>query len=223
VRFIYCYRWKATGQALYVGSAFDPAKRDRAHTKSKEIPFDRFISKHGRENFILEILEAFRANSIAEIYQLSVTRENHQMDVQKTWHEFGGQNFLRAVVVFDSDQKRQALTAALSAAGLGRKPTAETRAKMSKASKGRTPWNKGRKTNATTREKQKQSALKRSPESHKAHALFMCGKQYHLGHKASENTRARMQTSHIGKKPTDATRAKLRAAAIKQWQENPPF
>lgn len=117
IRFIYAYRWKATGKALYVGSAFNPASRDKAHSKGNHLPFQRFITKHGRKKFTLEIVEAFRAETIGECWKLSAARENHWMDVLKTWHEFGGHNYQRADVTFDTKQQYAAARVAMKAAG----------------------------------------------------------------------------------------------------------
>ncbi len=116
IRYIYVYRWSSSAVAVYVGSAWDPVKRDRQHTNSNEIPFARFISKHGREKFMMEIIEAVSSETYTGAMRAAVPRENFWMDELKTWHEFGGQNFARAAVEFSDEEKREAWVAANQAA-----------------------------------------------------------------------------------------------------------
>ncbi len=115
-RYIYVYRWKATGVPVYVGSAWNPNKRDKEHSRAPAIPFDRVITKHGRELFTLETVEAVQGETLTECWADSVPRENHWMDALKTWHEFGGQNFARATRYFDNEEQFKAWQAASAAA-----------------------------------------------------------------------------------------------------------
>ncbi len=121
IRFIYVYREKATGRAVYVGSAFDVAKRDRKHIKGY-LTFDREIRRRGRDAFTLEIVEAFRGDE-----KDSAPRENQWMDVLKTFRSEGCFNFARAFVQYDSAEHREAAIAAMAAT----KQTPEARARMS--------------------------------------------------------------------------------------------
>ena len=66
IRCIYAYREKVTGRAVYVGSAFDVKRRDWKHCNDPAVPFDREIACLGRNAFTLEIVEAFRTETIKE-------------------------------------------------------------------------------------------------------------------------------------------------------------
>lgn len=117
-RFIYCYRWKATGVPVYVGSAFDMAYRDYGHCTDNEIPFDKLITEQGRAAFTLEILEEIRSKTKSQACAKAMARENYWMDRLRTWHEYGGHNFGRAVVTFTSDDHYKAWLAATTAASV---------------------------------------------------------------------------------------------------------
>lgn len=111
-RYIYCYRWKATGRAAYVGSAWDVEERDNQHTENPNgVPFDTFMLKYGRDKFALEIVEKVVGKSKVHAYRKAIPRENFWMDKLKTWHEHGGQNFMRATLVFSSEEQHEAFRA----------------------------------------------------------------------------------------------------------------
>jgi len=114
IRFIYAYYLH--GKPVYVGSSADPASRAKNHACNDGIPFQRFMAKHGPQHFTLRLVEAFRAETVGELWQLSAARENQWMDVLGTWHENGGQNFARARVLFNSAEILDARNAAISAA-----------------------------------------------------------------------------------------------------------
>jgi len=102
IRFIYAYFWRGTGTAVYVGSTANPQARDKEHRKQCNIPFHKFLAKHGYEKFEQRIVEAFRTSTRTEYWRVSAARENQWMDVLGTWHEQGGQNFARAEVMFNT-------------------------------------------------------------------------------------------------------------------------
>jgi hypothetical protein len=115
IRFIYCYSFK--GKPVYVGSAFDPAGRDRDHRRYGELPIDRFIAKKNGDNFTLEIVEALRTDTRTAAFVATVPRENHWMDVLNTWHEKGGLNFMRASASFNSEEHYRAWRAVMKEHG----------------------------------------------------------------------------------------------------------
>jgi len=127
IRFIYVYREKATGRAVYVGSAFNPRQRDHEHCKGKASVFDRVLHKVGRENFTLEIVEAFRTASRTEMAKLSVARETHWIKLLRTSYKYGGQNIVTPNVglLGASQEKYEAACQNISQANLGRKLTEE--------------------------------------------------------------------------------------------------
>jgi hypothetical protein len=109
------YREKATGKPVYVGSAFDVAKRDEEHCEGN-VPFDRELRRRGRDAFALEIVEAFRIEDVGETWRLSASRENHWMEVLGTFRTEGCFNFKRATAIYDSKEAWDAWLAANSAA-----------------------------------------------------------------------------------------------------------
>jgi hypothetical protein len=113
-RHIYCYRWKATGVPVYVGSAWDIEYRDSCHSDNDEIPFERLIAQHGRDKFALSKLETVRSKTKMQAWRDAVPRENFWMDELHTWHECGtgGYNFMRADVNYSSEAKFRAACAA---------------------------------------------------------------------------------------------------------------
>jgi group I intron endonuclease len=115
-RHIYGYRWKKTGAYVYIGSAFDVAERDREHRKQTEIPFDRFMAKHGWDNFELVVLETVHGKTKVDCGLTAVPREDYWMDQKKTWHKFemGGMNYLRARVMWLNEAFYEAQCAAIS-------------------------------------------------------------------------------------------------------------
>ena len=119
IRYIYCYRDRTTGRALYVGSSWDVKDRNSQHQKSKG-PFDRHIAANGGlELFVLEIIDS--ATELTRIAALSAAalKENFWMNELKTWHKMGGFNFQMAFAEFDSEARYQASRAA-QAAGVRR-------------------------------------------------------------------------------------------------------
>ncbi len=115
IRFIYVYREAATGRAVYVGSAFDVAQRDREHCNKGGIPFDREIKRRGRDAFTLEIVEALKAETSVAALHATVSRENQWMDVCRTFRTQDSFNFYRARLEYDSEEHREASIAATKA------------------------------------------------------------------------------------------------------------
>lgn len=131
IRFIYVYRERSTGRAVYVGSAFDVARRDIQHCKRKMIPFEREIARRGRDAFTLEIVEALKAETVVEAMRVGVARENQWMDVLDTFRAEGCFNFLRNGVMFDTEEQWAARNAAMGARQKIVQGTPEKRARAS--------------------------------------------------------------------------------------------
>jgi hypothetical protein len=112
VRYIYAYREKATGRAVYVGSAFDSAKRDRTHSNGDAIPFDREIKRRGRDAFTLEIVDFVFGTDMVDAMAKAVLAENWWMDELFTFRTPQGFNFGRASFTFDSVAAYKASNAA---------------------------------------------------------------------------------------------------------------
>ncbi len=112
IRFIYVYREKSTGRAVYVGSAFDPEQRDRQHSNGDGLPFDRELKRRGRDAFTFHIVEALSAPTAWAAEKAGAARENHWMDVLKTFRTEGCFNFARSRC-FKSEELREASIAAM--------------------------------------------------------------------------------------------------------------
>lgn len=99
---------------VYVGSTWDMNGRDYGHTDSRDIPFDRFMAKQGRDKFTLETVDTVYGKTRWQARRNAVPCENKWMDKLETWHGFGtgGMNFKRATVVFDSDENYRGWKAA---------------------------------------------------------------------------------------------------------------
>ncbi len=110
----YIYVYQHNGVPIYVGSSGNPKKRDAEHVRRNRVPFDRLMTKLGRENFSFEIVETVIGETVVDAFAKAVPRENFWMDKFKTWHECGtgGQNFMRAAVVYDNEEQRTAAVAA---------------------------------------------------------------------------------------------------------------
>lgn len=113
-RHIYCYYWAYTAIPAYVGSAFDVAVRDKQHCDEKRtsIPFDKVIVRHGRDAFLLKVVETVNAITRINAMRQAALRENFWMIKLRTWHKFGGYNFMRASAAFSSESHMEAATAA---------------------------------------------------------------------------------------------------------------
>jgi|SRR5208282_67068 len=111
-RYIYVYRHN--GVPIYVGSSGNPKKRDTEHVKRNRVPFDRLMTKLGRENFVFEVVETVIGETVVNAFIKAVPRENFWMNKLKTWHEYGtgGQNFMRAAVVYSDEEQRVAAVVA---------------------------------------------------------------------------------------------------------------
>ncbi len=131
IRFIYVYREFATGRPVYVGSAFDVARRDEQHVNRPNSPFDRELVRRGRSAYTLEIIDTFTAESFVVVLRESVCRENRWMDTLRTYRTEGCFNFLRATVNYENEQQINAARAACAAA----QRTPGARARMSAALK----------------------------------------------------------------------------------------
>jgi hypothetical protein len=100
-RFIYAYRERSTGRAVYVGSTFNVKKRHYSHCcGNANTPFDLELAKKGRDVFTLETLEAVAATKTVE-------RENYWMDALGTFRTTHGFNTIRAhEVAGDGDRMK---------------------------------------------------------------------------------------------------------------------
>ena len=208
IRFIYAYRLKATGRAVYVGSAFDVAGRDREHYKG-HLPFDKEIRRVGRDAFTLKIVEALRGVSAVEVMTACIARENQWMDVLDTFRTKGCFNFSRAVVTHNSEEQWEATKAAQSATHKKRWQNSEVRARNSAALKKRyeDPEERARTSAAMKIAKGTPEARARNSAAQK--------KRY-------ENPEARARTSAAQKKRFEDPEERARtSAALKKRYEDP--
>ena len=105
-RYIYVYREAATGQAVYVGSAFNVALRDRQHLRGR-LTFDRELQRRGRELFTLETVASIDGEDVSAAMKSAVPLENEWMDRLSTFRTLHGLNFKRALSTFSSAEHRE--------------------------------------------------------------------------------------------------------------------
>jgi hypothetical protein len=114
-RYIYVYREQTTEHPVYVGSAFDVDARDRVHSTSNELPFDREITRRDRSTFTLHVVDSVVGETAIEATALAVPLENEWMDRLSTFRTPRGFNFARAYVQYSSEEHRAAGLAAQAA------------------------------------------------------------------------------------------------------------
>jgi predicted GIY-YIG superfamily endonuclease len=73
IRFIYIYREKETGSAVYTGSAFDVGARDIQHCKGL-LAFDKEIQRKGRDAFTLSAY--FKTPEGREVHAAAMRKRN---------------------------------------------------------------------------------------------------------------------------------------------------
>ena len=171
IRFIYIYREKETGSAVYTGSAFDVGARDIQHCKGL-LAFDKEIQRKGRDAFTLEIVEAFRTETVEELWKTSAARENQWMAVLGTYRTSSCFNFSRASAVYDSQERFAAARIAISS-GL-RKRYEDPKARL-RVSEGIRKYYEDPKAKAaaSARNSVNLSAYFKTPEGREVHAAAM--------------------------------------------------
>jgi hypothetical protein len=181
-RFIYCYREKNTLKAVYVGSTWDVEDRDQEHQNIPMIPFDRrMTAKGGRENFVIETLESVTASTLTEAWKAAVPRENFWMDKLLTWHEYGGWNFNRACVNYDTEEQHQAWLAANVAANRRRANDPEWRGKQALGARKKAADPVHQKKRMAAWEKWKDSPTTQKAMVHRGHTLGLTAKNNRTG------------------------------------------
>lgn len=108
---------------------------------------------------------------------------------------------------------------------LGKKHSAESRAKMRAARLGVAPWNKGGKHSEETRKKiglaqighKKHLGKKHSEATREKQRLAKLGKKLSLGHRQKISLANRNRTYAKGKSPSEETRNKLRETQLLYW------
>ncbi len=111
-RYIYVYREADTRRPVYVGSAFDVARRDKIHVSSgrrgSNVPFDNELFRRGRKAFTLETIASVAGKNAVEAMCNAVPLENEWMNKLSTFRTPHGFNFKRADVIFDVEDRWKA-------------------------------------------------------------------------------------------------------------------
>jgi group I intron endonuclease len=180
---IYAIRNTANGK-LYVGSAISIARRWQVHRSNLKTgvhrckPLQRAYDKYGVAAFVYEVLEF-----VPDIADL-ISREQHWLDTLGSHCDHGGYN------VCPTAESR-----------LGMKMSAEARAKIGRAHKGRKATDEARANIA-------KGWLTRAPASAETRAKISA---VHKGTKRSPEHRAKISAANRGRKLTDAQKAKISA------------
>lgn len=198
---LYQYTNRTNGKR-YIGVTNDPARREQRHAAgtSKARAFNAAMKKYGRDAFDFRILAVFDDVNAASYHEQAAIGQFKSLSPD-------GYN-LRAGAPYTrySGPMSAETRARMSAANKGKRPSDKTlaaahspqsRAKMSAAQKGR---------------KQTAEQVRKNSESHKGLQPWMKGK-HHTEEAKRKNSEAHKGKSHPH---TPESRAKLRAARMKQ-------
>lgn len=178
---------------VYVGQSLDIETRVSHHfyKGSKCIKLRNAIQKHGKDAFIVEILELCEESEInnRECHWIANLDSMHPNGYNlRAGGENGGRLSESLKEQLSKSAKNRSPEAQRAIAEANRRPkSSKTLQKISQSGKGRTPWNKGKKMSTEYREKSRQGALKRCQDP---------------------NYLNRLQTMNIGREQTAETRKK---------------
>lgn len=216
---IYLITNQANGK-VYVGSSKDIEKRKYRHChslnngKHTNCHLQGAWNTYGYGAFHFVTLEYCNPENLVE-------REDWWMGILDSRNSDKGYNLRTADRKKHSEETKVKLSIALIGKNLGRHHTAEAKAKISAAGKGRPPWHKGKKLPEEMKAKIS-AALQGKPAWNKGKQISedtrakisVAGKgnQHNLGYKHSEEARANMSTAKMGHLTSEETRAKIGAA-----------
>lgn len=223
--YVYVHRRPDTGAAFYVGKG----KGRRAWVKQHRNPYWRAVVAKAGGYLVETKVERIdeEAAHLAEMELIDVLRrrglkltnltdggeglagyKRSAESIERGASKRRGVPNVAASIALKGRPKSQLHRANLSAAKLGKSTaTAETRAKLSAANKGRTPPNKGKKHQPETIEKI------RAANTGELNKFF--------GRKHTPETLARLSASHIGHRDSDETRR--RKSEARMGEKNPRF
>ena len=222
---------------MYIGSSVSFEQRWTQHrselrrNKHHSPKLQRAWNKYGEDAFVFSIIEECAPEILEK-------REQFWMDHYNAYGRHGYNIALvagRAMLGRNhTDEAKAKISEAQKAKqhSLWRKRSDETRAKISEA-------NKGKKLSPETRAKLSEAAKNCSPETRAKLSEAKKGNQNRLGHKHSDEakakmseagkgkpksneTKAKLSASQLGKKHTEETKAKISAAAKRRWAHLTP-
>lgn len=194
----------------YVGQTRQKLERrinyHKSYSKKAKSGVDAAIAKYGWENFSVEVLEVCPVAMLNEREKFWIAALNSKVPHGYNLTDGGDTDTIM------SAESRAKLSAALkgrAAPNKGITHTAEVRAKISAALKGRAAHNKGVSPSAEARAKMSaaQKAIGNIPPNHK-------GKK--RGPRSPE-TKAKLSAANKGKHPSEETLAKMSAAQKARW------
>lgn len=194
---------------LYIGQTVQGLNRRkmrhirRAMNNDIHFAFHRAIKKYGAENFTFEILHhCLSKEEMDRKERESIKELNTKIPHGYNLTDGGGGNLGRKRTA----EERAKISASLigNKRTLGHKASLETRAKISAAHLGN-KFRLGRKLNAEHREKIRES---------------LKGNKHRLGDVASPETRLKMSLVHVGRKHTDESREKMKTSWVIRKQKS---
>ena len=181
---------------MYVGSSSQLSRREYLHLRELRLgkhfnePLQRAWNRYGEESLVFTLLE--EVSSPSKLLE----REQAYLDTLPKSLRYN--------------------TCSRANSRLGTTCSPETRAKISKANKGRPAWNKGITHTEATRKKLRETHLGKmhSPEALKN--VQAANKRTHRGKTLSDETRAKISAAKQGHPVSDETREKLREAWVER-------
>ncbi len=228
---LYQYTHRTDGKR-YIGVTNNPARRRNEHTKGRDCAriFSAAIKKYGFEAFDYKILAIFDDVSAAAYHEQATIQtfgtlvpNGYNLTAGAPCTVYGGpfsadaRAKISAALIgkIVSDETRVRLSVARKGQHnfIGHTHNAETRAKISAAKMGGTPWNKNKKHPYSAETLKKISAAgkgrKQSIETLAKRSISMKGNKNSLGRKLSPETKAKIGAAGRGSKRSSETRAKI--------------
>ena len=221
---VYVYRhMNKTNGKSYIGQTVNIKNRWRVEGYKCCTKFYNALKKYGWDNFTHEILEVCDENNVDE-------RERYYIEFYDSINngynlESGGNKNKKA-----SEEKKKKQSIAIT----GKKLSEETKAKISRLHKGKTPWNKGIKIPVEKRrklsedhkrkisishigvgkgkklsEEHKREIEKKSKKNKLSNEAIKKIRNANIGKMASEKKKKKLSQSHIGRNMSEETKAKL--------------
>ena len=223
---IYCIRHKESGKC-YIGQSVNLKKRVNYHVRHTRQYIDRAIQKHGRDQFVFEILELCEESNLnqREVHWIASLNSVAPHGYNLT---YGG----------NSERPSAETRRRMSEWQIGKQHSTETREKISKSHTGkrlsdeqrqaligRPTWNKGKPRSNATRRKISESLTGRkgkphSPETIEYLRTINRGNQHSLGYRHTPEAKQKIANSNRRRTISPETRQKMSRSAKRRYNKS---